>query len=200
MENKSLFTTAKLTRIAMLAAIGSVLFLIEIPIVAFYKLDVSNLPVLLGSFSMGPMAGLMILLIKSLVGLTHSTSGGVGELADFILGAVLMLPAVLLYQRHKTRKSALIGMGIGTVFMMIAGVLLNVYLLIPFYVTVMHFPMEAIIGMGTQVIPSIDTLWEMMLLITAPFNLLKGLVLSLLTFVLYKHLSPLLHGRGRVRR
>ena len=95
----NLFSTANLARMAILAAIASVLFMIEIPIgMPFYKLDLSNIPVLIGAFSMGPAAGTLILGVKSLIGLTHSSSAGVGELADFIMGLAMILPAALLYQ------------------------------------------------------------------------------------------------------
>lgn len=182
-----------LTRIAVLAAISAVLFMIEIPVVAFYKLDLSNLPVMLGAFSMGPVPGLLILGVKSLLGLLHSSSGGVGELADFIMGAALILPAELIYRRKKSRKSALIGMVTGTVCMIVVAVLVNWQIMIPFYMNAFGMPMEAVIGMATKVLPFVDTEWKLLLCVTAPFNLLKGVVLSLLTFLLYKRLSPLLH-------
>ena len=108
MQSKRL-TTRQLTTIAILAAISAVLFMVEIPIVLFYKLDFSNLPVLLGAFAMGPGPATLILLIKSLLGLLHTSSQGVGELADFLMGFAMILPAGLIYQRHKTRKGALVG-------------------------------------------------------------------------------------------
>ena len=182
-----------LTRIAVLTALASILFLIEIPVVAFYKLDLSNLPVLLGAFSMGPVPGLIILLLKSLIGMLHSSSMYVGELADFIMGAAFVLPAALIYRRHKTRNTALIGMAVGTVVMIVVAVLVNWKLMIPFYMTAYGMPMEAVVGMATKAVPFVDTEWKLLLCVTAPFNLLKGVVLSSLTFVLYKHLSPLLH-------
>ncbi|MGN0762350.1 MAG: ECF transporter S component [Aristaeellaceae bacterium] len=184
-----------LTRIAVLTALASILFLIEIPVVAFYKLDLSNLPVLLGAFSMGPVPGLIILLLKSLIGMLHSSSMYVGELADFIMGAAFVLPAALIYRRHKTRNTALIGMAVGTVVMIVVAVLVNWKLMIPFYMTAYGMPMEAVVGMATKAVPFVDTEWKLLLCVTAPFNLLKGVVLSSLTFVLYKHLSPLLHVR-----
>ena len=184
-----------LTRIAVLTALASILFLIEIPVVAFYKLDLSNLPVLLGAFSMGPLAGIIILALKSFIGMLHSTSMYVGELADFIMGAALVLPAALLYRRNKTRKTALIGMVVGTVTMIVVAVLVNWKMMIPFYMTAFHMDMEAIIGMAQKALPFVDTEWKVLLYVTAPFNLLKGFVLSLLTFVLYKRLSPMLHVR-----
>ena len=184
-----------LTRIAVLTALASILFLIEIPVVAFYKLDLSNLPVLLGAFSMGPVPGLIILLLKSLIGMLHSSSMYVGELADFIMGAAYVLPAALIYRRHKTRNTALAGMAVGTVVMIVVAVLVNWKIMIPFYMTAYGMPMEAVVGMATKAVPFVDTEWKLLLCVTAPFNLLKGVVLSSLTFVLYKHLSPLLHVR-----
>ena len=182
-----------LTRIAVLTALASILFLIEIPVVAFYKLDLSNLPVLLGAFSMGPVPGLIILLLKSLIGMLHSSSMYVGEMADFIMGAAFVLPAALIYRRHKTRNTALIGMAVGTVVMIVVAVLVNWKIMIPFYMTAYGMPMEAVVGMATKAVPFVDTEWKLLLCVTAPFNLLKGVVLSSLTLVLYKHLSPLLH-------
>ena len=184
-----------LTRIAVLTALASILFLIEIPVVAFYKLDLSNLPVLLGAFSMGPVPGLIILLLKSLIGMLHSSSMYVGEMADFIMGAAFVLPAALIYRRHKTRNTALIGMAVGTVVMIVVAVLVNWKIMIPFYMTAYGMPMEAVVGMATKAVPFVDTEWKLLLCVTAPFNLLKGVVLSSLTLVLYKHLSPLLHVR-----
>ena len=130
---KNRFTTRELTTIAILGAIAAVLFMIEIPVVLFYKLDLSSLPVLLGAFSMGPVPGTMILLVKAALGLLHSTSQGVGELADFIMGFAMLLPASLVYKRVKSRKGAIIGMVIGTIVATVVAVLTNLYIMIPFY-------------------------------------------------------------------
>ena len=182
-----------MTRIAILGALSAILFMIEIPVVAFYKLDVSTLPALLGAFSMGPMAGLAILLIKDLFGMLHSSSMYVGELADFIMGAAFILPAALIYRRAKSRKTALIGMVAGTVCMIVVSVLVNWQIMIPFYMSAYGMPMEAVIGMAKKALPFVDTELKLLLFVTAPFNLLKGIVLSALTFLLYKRLSPLQH-------
>ena len=91
-KRKPVLTTRELATVAILAAISAVLFMIEIPVVLFYKLDLSHLPVLLGTFAMGPVPGTLILLVKSLLGLLHSSSQGVGELADFLMGADFLLP------------------------------------------------------------------------------------------------------------
>ncbi|MEG2604777.1 MAG: ECF transporter S component [Clostridia bacterium] len=197
---KPLFTTRELTTISILAAIAAVLFMLEIPVVLFYKLDFSNLPVLLGTFAMGPAAGTVILLVKSLLGLLHSTSQGVGELADFLMGIAMVLPAGFIYRRHKTHNTAVLGMAVGAVAATIAGVLSNVYLLIPFYGVAYGMPLETIIAMGQSLIPAVDSLWKFVLLITGPFNLLKWVVLSVLGALMYKPLSPILHGRQRVSK
>ncbi len=199
-----------LTRIAVLTALASILFLLEIPVVAFYKLDLSNLPVLLGAFSMGPMAGLTILLLKSVIGMLHSTSMYVGELADFIMGAALMLPAALIYRRKKTRGSAVLGMTAGTAVLVVVGVLGNWKIMLPFYMTAYGMPMEAVIGMASAAVPLVEAEWpllpfvtpewKLLLLVTGPFNLLKGTVLGILTYLMYKRLSPLLHVKGAAQR
>lgn len=175
MRKKKLSVPA-LTRIAVLSALASILFMIEVPIVSFYKLDFSNLPALLGGFSMGVGPGLTILALKSVLGLLHSGTGGVGELADLLMGAAMLLPAALIYQHDKSRKGAVIGMAVGTVAMILASALVNYALLFPL-LTGSH--------------PTFDFI----LTVTAPFNLLKGVAISLVTYLIYKPLSPLLHVR-----
>lgn len=193
-RTKKLLTTRDITAIAILAAISALLFLVEIPIVLFYKLDVSNLPVLLGTFAMGPLQGALILLVKSLLGLLHSSSQGVGELADFLMGLAMLLPAGLVYRRHKNRRGAIVGMAVGTLAATLAAVLTNLYLLIPFYGVAYGMPVEAIVSMGQQLVPAIHSAFTFVLLITAPFNLLKWILISVITAVIYKPLSPILHG------
>ena len=194
-NTKTRFSVGVMTRIAILTAIASILFLIEIPVVAFYKLDLSNIPVLLGTFSMGAVPGLIILFLKSAIGLLHSNSAGVGELADFIMGAALILPAAFIYHRNKTRKNAIIGMIIGTLCTAIVGVLVNKFIMIPFYMGAFHMDMQGILDFAR--VTGIDTEWKLLLLITAPFNLLKGTVLCIVTGLIYKPLSPILHEKIR---
>ena len=189
------FSVGVMTRIAILAAIASVLFIIEIPIVAFYKLDLSDIPVLLGTFSMGAVPGLIILALKSAIGLLHSSSAGVGELADFIMGAALIIPAALVYHRKKTRKNAMIGMVIGTLCMTVLAVLVNKFIMLPFYMGAFHMDMDGILKFAN--IAGVDSEWKLLLLITAPFNLLKGTVLCVVTGLIYKPLSPILHEKIR---
>ena len=192
--------SAKLiARVGVLGAIAALLFLIPgIPIVPpIYKLDFSTVPVLLGGFSLRPVPGLLILLIKDLVGLTNSSSMGVGELADFLASAAMMLTAVAIYRRHHSRRGALIGLIAGTAVMTAAAALINYYIVIPFYVAAMNMPAEAIVSMIGKVIPAVDSLPKLIAFATTPFNLLKGVVLSVITFLLYKRLSPLLKGEKK---
>ncbi len=192
---RSRISVGVMTRVAILAAAASILYLIQIPIVAFYKLDLSNIPVLLGAFSMGPVPGILVLALKSAIGLLHSNSAGVGELADFVMGAALVLPAALIYQKNKTRKNAIIGMAVGTVCMVIAGVLANKYIMLPFYMGAFHMDMDGILRFAN--VAGIDSETKLLLLITGPFNLLKGVVLSVVAGLIYKPLSPILHEKIR---
>ena len=186
--------TKMITRVGVLGAIASVLAYIPgIPIIPpIYKLDFSTVPVLLGGFSMGPLPGLCILFIKNLVSLTNTSSMGVGELADFMTGAAILIPSALVYKRSRTLKGALTGLLWGILCMVAVGAIANYFIMIPFYVNVMHMPLETILSMIAQVIPAVDSLPKLILLATSPFNLLKGVVLSLVTCVLYKRLSPIL--------
>ena len=193
-----LISTQMLVRVAMMAAIAFILFkFFEIPAVAFYKLDLSGVPVLLAGFAMGPLAGMMTLAIKDLLGLIGSSTGGIGELADFLMLGSLTLTSAWLYQRNRTKRTTLVGMALGTVLMIIAGVLLNYYVLIPMY---QHFmPLETIIGSASAAVPflGIDSVWKLVLLVTAPFNLVKGFILSAVTYYLYRYLAPFLK-KGRI--
>ena len=188
-----IFTTFNLTRMALLAAMASILFLVEIPVVAFYKLDLSNIPVLLGAFSMGTVPGIIILALKCCLALLRTTSAGVGDLADFLMSAALIIPASVIYHRNKTRKTALIGMAIGTLCMVVVGVLANKFIMLPFYMGAYHMDMDGILKFAN--VGGVDSEWKLLLLITAPFNLLKGVVLSIVTGLIYKPLSPLLHAK-----
>ena len=190
-----------MTRIAILAALSAVLFLVlEIPIFGnIYKLDFSNLPVLLAAFSMGPVPALITLAIKDVIHLIikgMGTSVGIGDLADFIMTAAFVLPAALIYGRNKSRRSALIGMVCGTIAMAAVALLVNGLMLFPFYMSAYHMDLAAIAGaLGASADAGLMTL---LLTTTLPFNLLKGVVLCLLTYLIYKPLSPVLHvKKGR---
>ena len=117
-------------------------------------------------------------------------------MADIIMSSCFIIPASLIYRRRKDRKSAVLSMAVGTVLMTIAGVLVNYFILIPAYQTLMNLPLEVIVGMGTKVWSYIDNTVKLVIFITAPFNILKGAVLSVVTYLLYKRVSPLLHRKS----
>lgn len=185
-----------MTRCGILAAMAVILYYIEIPVVAFYKLDLSTLPAILAGFAMGPLQGVAVVVIKNLVHMLGTSTACVGEMADIIMSSCFIIPASLIYRRHKDRKSAVLSMAVGTVLMTIAGVLVNYFILIPAYQTLMNLSLEVIVGMGTKVWSYIDNTVKLVIFITAPFNILKGAVLSVVTYLLYKRVSPLLHQKS----
>ena len=183
----------------LLAAVASLLRFVEAPLPifpAFLKIDFSNIPALLGGFAMGPWVGLAVLLIKNIVYLPFSGTGGIGEIADFIVSASLVLPAAWVYRYNKTFKGALLGMVLGTVAMTaLAGPLMNYYVLIPLYSQFM--PIDQILKMAAAANPNIDSVWTYILYAVVPFNLFKSLVVCIVTYMLYKPLSPILHKYSR---
>ncbi|HIS95007.1 MAG TPA: ECF transporter S component [Candidatus Ventricola gallistercoris] len=195
-KTRSSDTLFTLTRCGILAAMAVVLYYVEIPVVAFYKLDLSTLPAILAGFAMGPVQGLAVVVIKNLVHMLGTSTACVGEFADILMSGCFVVPASLIYRRNKNRHSALISMIVGTVLMTIAGVLINYFVLIPAYQVLMGLPLEVIVGMGQAVWSYIDNTLKLVIFITAPFNLLKGCVLSVVTYLLYKRVSPLLHQKA----
>lgn len=187
---------------AMLTAVAFILQFIEfsIPLMpSFVKLDISDLPALLGTFSLGPVYGVAIQLAKNLIHLPFGTSAGVGELSNFLLGAVFVLVAGLIYQRHKSRKTALIGSIVGAIAMAVISLPLNYFLIYPAYVIVYGLPLEAIIDMYQEIlgtvaqVPTQNALLNCLLIFNVPFTLFKGVLDVVLCFLIYKPLSPLLH-------
>ena len=191
--------THKLTVTAMLSAVAFILMFIEFPIPAlipsFVKLDISDLPELLAAFSLGPVYGVAVTFLKNLLHIVFkgTSSAYVGELCNFLLGAVFSLVAGFIYQRKKSRKSALIGAIIGAVLMAIVSVPMNYYVVYPAYVVCYGMPLEAIIGMYQAILPSADSLIKCLTIFNMPFTFCKGLLDVLLCFLIYKPLSPLLH-------
>ena len=196
-SNGKIFTTYKMVLMAILSAMAIVLYSppLQIPLVAFYKLDFSNFVILLGGFAMGPIEAMIMLALKDIISLLWSGTMGIGELADFIMSAALILPAAVIYHRNKKRKTAILGMVTGTLCMVVAGVLMNKYVLLPFYMTAFHMDMNGILNFAK--VSGVDTEWKLLLLVTGPFNLVKGVVLSVVTALVYKPLSPILHGKLR---
>ena len=191
--------THKLTVTAMLSAVAFLLMFIEFPIPAlipsFVKMDISDLPELLAAFSLGPVYGVAVTFLKNLLFiLIHgSSSAYVGELCNFLLGAVFSLTAGFLYQRKKSRRNALIGSIAGAALMAVVSVPLNYFVVYPTYVVCYGLPLDAIIGMYQAILPSADSLIKCLTIFNMPFTFCKGMLDVLLCFLVYKPLSPLLH-------
>ena len=179
--------THKITVTAMLGAVATVLMLLEFPvpflIPPFVKLDFSELPALLASFSLGPISGVVCCL--------RSSTGCVGELANFLIGVCLIVPAGVIYRRKKSRKTALWGAVIGALVMAVMSIPINYFISYPVFSKLIAI--DAIVGMYQQIRPGVNGLLECLVLFNAPFTLAKGLLDTALCFLIYKPLSPLLH-------
>lgn len=185
--------------IAMLGALSGVLMSFDFPLwfaPSFYKIDLSEVPVMIGTFALGPGAAAVIELVKVLLKLVikGTDTAFVGDFANYLIGVALVVPAGLIYRRKKTRRTALLGMLVGTLVMTVLGCFINAYVLLPTYSKAFGMPMDALVGMGSAVNPAITGLGSFVILAVAPFNLLKGVVVSAITFVLYKYVSPILKG------
>ena len=183
-------------QIGMLSAIAIILMQFEVPLPfapPFYKIDFSEIPVLIGCFVMGPLAGAIVELIKVILNVVISgtTTGGVGDIANFLIGCAMCVPAGMIYKKYHTRKSALAGMAVGTVFMTVIGCILNAYVLLPVYAKAFEMPIDALVAMGTAVNHSITSLSTFVIFAVAPFNLLKGVLVSFIVFLIYKKISPI---------
>lgn len=188
--------THKLVVTAMLGAAAFVLQLLEFPIPflipSFVQMDFSELPALLATFSIGPVSGVSVCLIKNVVKVIFkTTTGGVGELCNFLIGAALVVPAGLIYKRMKSRKGALIGALVGAVCMGLLSIPINYFISYPIYTAFM--PLDVIIGMYQELMPSVNGLLSCLVIFNMPFTMLKGLLVTVLCFLIYKPLSPLLH-------
>lgn len=184
-----------MTMTAMLSAIAFILMFLDFatPFVPnFIKMDFSELPALIGTFAMGPISGVVICLIKNLLHLFMSTTGGVGELSNFILGAAFVLPAGLIYKKWKGRKSAVIGALVGALLMALVSIVSNYFIVYPVYYNFM--PKEAILTAYQKIFSGVDNILECLIIFNAPFTFIKGLFSVLITLVIYKPISPFLKG------
>ena len=194
-------TTHNLTVAAMLSAVAFILMFIEFPIPmlipAFIKMDFSDLPALLGAFALGPVYGVIISFMKNLLHIVikGTSTACVGELSNFILSAIFSAVAGYLYKHHKSRKTAIIGAVAGAVAMGVLSVPSNYFVVYPAYVQFYHMPLEAILGMYQAILPSADSLIKCLIIFNLPFTLVKGLLDAVLCMLIYKPLSPILHGR-----
>lgn len=189
--------TRRMTATAMLSAIATVLMYLEFPlpffVPPFIKMDFSEVPALIAGFAYGPAAGVVVCLIKNLFKIVATQSFGVGELFNFTMGALFVGLAAIVYRHHRTRRGAAIGALIGAAVMAVVSVPFNYFVVYPAYMKFM--PIEAILGMYQAINPGADGLLACLLMFNLPFTLIKGLLDAAVTFLIYKPLSPMLHGK-----
>lgn len=186
----------KLTGTAMLSAIAYILMFLEFPIPflipPFIKMDFSELPALLAAFAYGPLWGVAVCLIKNLIHLLNTQTGGVGELSNFLLGAAFVFSAGLIYKKNHTKKGAMTGAVVGAAVMGVVSLFTNYYIVYPIYTNFM--PMEAIIGAYQLIVPSVDDLWDCLIIFNLPFTVFKGLCSLVICMLVYKPLRNILKG------
>ena len=199
-EKHKVSVARRVSIIGICSAIATVLHVFDFPVIfiapEFYKLDFSELPVLLCGFFLGPSAAVASEGVKILLKLIiKSTSTAfVGDFANFVVGCSFILPATVWYHIHKSRHSALIGLIVGTLSMTVLGSAFNAVYLLPKFSQLFGLPMEAILGMGAEIHPGIHSVSTFVMMCVAPLNLVKGGVISLLTMLLYKKVARPLFG------
>lgn len=194
-NTSTMIRTKDMTKVAMLSVIGFVLMYFQLPLTfvapPFMKLDISDLPVLMGAFTMGPVYGIIIAAIKNLMHIIFkgTMTAGVGELSNFIISSTFALVSSYIYRKHRTYKGAVLSMTVGVLAMTILAMASNYFVVFPLYGKVM--PMDAIIAMGSAITPKITGLFTMMIYSVLPFNLIKGFTTSAVMMLVYKKISPL---------
>lgn len=202
---EKILTTRKVAMIGMFSAIAGVFMLIELPMPfapSFYKIDPSELPVLICGFAFGPVAGVLTEFVKIIIKLFFkpTSTAFVGELANFCVGCSMILPATIIYHIKKNKITALIGCIVGTLVMTVFGTLFNAVYLLPTFAVLYGMPLEVLIGMGTAINEKVTNVFSFVALCVAPLNLIKGLAVSVLTFALYKPLSPILKAAYEAKK
>jgi riboflavin transporter FmnP len=189
----------KLIKISLLGCIAFILMYIEIPLPifpSFLRIDIGDLPALLGAFAFGPMAGVLVELVKNILyAIFKGNTALIGESANFVIGSVLVYISGIIYKKKKTKKGALLGLLVGGIAMTIAGAVLNYFVLLPLYETVLGFKISAVVGMGAAINHNVKDLNSFIIWIIVPYNILKVFVVSVVTLAVYKSLSPILHQR-----
>ncbi|MCH4889905.1 ECF transporter S component [Acidaminobacter sp. JC074] len=187
-----------LIKVALLSAVAGVLMLIEAPLAIFpefLKLDISDLPAVIGAIVMGPLAGALVELVKVLLNfiLNGTMTGGIGELANLLIGISLVVPVGLVYKKMPSVKGAVIGGLIGTVFMTFMGAMLNYFVLLPLYANLFGMEVIGFVEMAAN-LPIfgqfMETVWDFILFSIVPFNLLKGILVTVITGAIYKFVIP----------
>ena len=192
-SNKS-FSLNRLVKVGIMAALAYILMFVQVPIPIappFMKLDLADVPALIGGFALGPWYGVLIQLIKNLLNLTKSMTGGVGELSNFIVGSTYVLVSAYIYKNKKTKKTSIIALALGVLAMTALATLSNAFIVFPVYGKVMHMNLEAFAGMvgGNGLVKNYLTL---MVFSIAPFNIIKGTVEAAVTELIYKRISPII--------
>ena len=196
--NNSRKYTSFITRVSVLAALAFVIMLLEIRIPFFpdfLKIDLSDIPALLAAFAMGPWSAVAVELIKNLLHLMKAETAGIGEMANFLVGSSLVIPAGYIYKYMKNKKGAFVSLVAGTITMAVFASLFNYFVLLPLYAVVLKFPIEAIVGLGTKVNSNITNVKTLIVFAILPFNIIKGVIVSIFVMLMYKKLSPLLHPK-----
>ena len=201
MKERKLLTTKNVVLMGMFGALAGVLMLFEFPLPFlapnFYGLDISEVPVLVGTFALGPVAGAIIEVVKILVKLVlkPTSTGFVGEFANLVFGCTIAISAGLVYRFNRTRKGAMLALIVGSILYVAVGIVGNALVMIPFY---SHFmPIESILEAGAVINPAVSSVWTFAFFCVGPFNLVKCIVVSLLTALVYKRVSVLIHSVGR---
>lgn len=190
--------TRYITICGMLGAIAMILHILDFPLVAiapsFYKLDFSEIPVMIGAFCLGPVGGVVIELVKILLKLIikGTSTAFVGDLANFVVGCSFVVPAAVIYHLKKTRTMAIIGLTVGTVVLVVFGTMFNALYLLPAFATLYGMPLESIISMGTAVNGAVTNVTTFVIFCVGPLNLIKGICISVPTILLYKRISVVL--------
>jgi riboflavin transporter FmnP len=190
----------KLTTIAILSALSTVLMMLQfgLPILPVHlQFDFSDLPAVIAAFAYGPVAGAVVEFLKNLLHLPVTTTMGIGELSNFLHGLCFVLPAGLIYQYRRTKNGAIWGAVSGMSAMTLCSFPINYFLTVPLFIRVLHTPEHVILGMYQAVLPAVSGFGEAILIFHMPLTFVKGLLCAVITFLVYKRMSPLLHGRDR---
>lgn len=196
--SRETWTTRNMVKISVLGVISVLLMFFDVSswfAPPFLKIDIADLPSLIGAFAMGPMAGVLVQLLKNVLNLLveGSLTGGVGELSNFLVGSIFVYTAGLVYYRKKDFKNALLGLILGVVAMTIFASLSNYFVIFPLYAKIFGWPLEKLVSMGSAVNKAVVDYKTLILFAVVPFNILKGIIVSSITLLIYKRVSPILH-------
>lgn len=198
-RTERILSTRKIAMVGVFSAIATILHVMDFAVPfapGFYKMDFSELPALIGAFGFGPVVSVLIEFCKIVLKLLFkgTSTAFVGDLANFVIGCSFLLPASVIYLFHKTKKNAIVGCVAGTLVMTVFGTAFNAVYLLPKFAQLYGMPLDAIIEMGHAINPAINSVTTLVIFAVAPMNLLKGGIVSLVTMLVYKKLSPILHA------